>query len=352
MDPSAVESSSTNATRRQPWDGFLASPENALAHASVIALASGDGTSPLVIHGASGVGKTRLLEGLLAERLARKPESTVAFLTAEAFASQCAEAAGAASGWAQLRERFRQLDLLALDDLHDLERAPLALTELMHTLDALSDNGGTRSPSQQCASAAASRMNLPKRLISRLSGGLAVRVEPPTLETRRRYVLDRLRVHKATLPAAVVEVLIQTGEGYRALNGLLARLALEKKIAPASRPLNPLDVLSHEQEIIPVVNIVQVARDVAHAFGVSVRDLRSASRQSGLVVPRHVAIYLAREVTGASFAALGSYFGSRDAATIRYACRTSTERLAADPSLAGLVFSLRSRWRTGENGES
>src|SRR5262245_46594743 len=78
-----------------PWDGFLVGPENTLAQAAVLALGRGEreGLSPLVIHGPSGVGKSRLLAGLIAEHVARRPESAVALLTAEEFAASCAEAA-------------------------------------------------------------------------------------------------------------------------------------------------------------------------------------------------------------------------------------------------------------------
>jgi chromosomal replication initiator protein len=109
------------------WDGFVNGPENALAQASVLALARGGDAaadlSPLVVHGPSGVGKSRLLAGLVAEFLARHSGAAVAHLGAESFAAACAEAAGQSGGWAELRERFRRLDLFVLEDLHALERA-------------------------------------------------------------------------------------------------------------------------------------------------------------------------------------------------------------------------------------
>src|SRR5438270_6559988 len=114
-----------------PWDGFVSGPENALALAGATALARGDvaGLSPLVVHGPSGAGKSRLLAGLVAERLLRQPGASVAHLEAEAFAALCAEAADTRS-WSDVRDRFRQLDLFVLEDLHALARAPLALGEL------------------------------------------------------------------------------------------------------------------------------------------------------------------------------------------------------------------------------
>src|SRR5262245_13977657 len=188
-----------------PWDGFLTGPENDLAYASVLALARGDeGISPLVVHGPSGVGKSRLLAGLVSERLLRRPESSVAHLGAEAFAAACAEAAAQPGGWAELRERFRRLDLFVLEDLHDLERAPMALAELAHTLDALDEAGASVAVSARTGPGQLGP-GWPPRLVSRLAGGLAVRVDPPGLASRRRYLLDRARARGIGVSAEAVD---------------------------------------------------------------------------------------------------------------------------------------------------
>src|SRR5260370_692553 len=159
-----------------PWDGFLTGPENALAHASVLALARGEGgISPLVVHGPSGVGKSRLLQGLVGERLLRIPGSAVAHLGAEGVAAACALAARRPGGWAELRGRFRALDLFVLEDLHALERTPLALQELTHTLDALAGAGAAVAVSARVGPG--QWRGWPSRLVSRLVGGLAVRVD-------------------------------------------------------------------------------------------------------------------------------------------------------------------------------
>src|SRR5206468_11527569 len=108
---------------------------------------------------------------------------------AEAFAAACAEAAGRRGGWAELRERFRGLDLFVLEDLHALERAPLALEELTHTLDALDEAGAAVAVSARAGPGQWS--GWPRRLVNRLRGGLAVRIDPPGLAARRRYVHDQ-----------------------------------------------------------------------------------------------------------------------------------------------------------------
>jgi chromosomal replication initiation ATPase DnaA len=136
--------STLGAGASHPWDGFVTGPETAMAQAAVLALVRGEMPTgvPLVVHGPSGSGKTRLLQALVGEWLLRRPGSAVAHLEAEAFAAACAEAQEQRDGWPELRQRFRSLDLFVLDDLHALERAPLALAELTHTLDALTDLGG------------------------------------------------------------------------------------------------------------------------------------------------------------------------------------------------------------------
>src|SRR5512135_1859753 len=222
--------------RPHPWDGFVTGPENELARAGVLALARGenDGVSPLVLHGPAGVGKSRLLAGLVAERLVRRPESAVAHLGAEAFAADCAEAANQPGGWSELRAQFRRLDLFVLEDLHALERAPLALEELTHTLDALDDAGAGVAVSARVGPGQWS--GWPRRLVNRLMGGLAVRIDPPGLASRRRYLLDRARARGITLAAEAVDSLAEAADGYRTLDGWLANLALTARLD--RRPLD------------------------------------------------------------------------------------------------------------------
>src|SRR5262245_9198155 len=161
------------------WDGYLTGPENELAMAAAQAMARGEhpGISPLVVHGPSGVGKSRLLAGLVAERLRRQPGSAVAHLDAEAFAAACTEAAGEGSGggWPALRGRFRAVDLLVLEDLEGLARATLARDELAYTLDALEAAGAAVAVSARSAPGLWPRQEWPARLVNRLLGGLTVR---------------------------------------------------------------------------------------------------------------------------------------------------------------------------------
>jgi chromosomal replication initiator protein len=330
-----------------PWDGFLTGPENELAHASVLALARGEGAgiSPLVVHGSSGVGKSRLLAGLVGERLLRRPESAVAHLEAETFASACAEAANQPGGWSELRARFRRLDLFVLEDLHALERAPLALEELTHTLDALDDAGAGVAVSARVGPGQWS--GWPRRLVNRLMGGLAVHIDPPGPALRRRYLLDRARTRGIALAAEAVDSLAEAADGYRTLDGWLANLALTARLdrRPLDRRL--VEPFLAADGALPSLTIDQIAWAIADRFSVTLRDLRSDTRRKTIVEPRHLAMHLARSWTGQSFQAIGAYFGGRDSKTVRHACQTAAARLAADPALAAAVAALRQRWRPG-----
>ncbi|WP_422927990.1 DnaA ATPase domain-containing protein [Singulisphaera sp. PoT] len=335
----------------QPWDGFLTGPENELAHASVLALAKGDaaGISPLVVHGPSGVGKSRLLTGLVSEWLRRRPESAVAHLAAESFAAACAEAADQAGGWSDLRGRFRGLDLFVIEDLHALERAPLALAELVHTLDALDDAGACVVVSARVGPA--QWEGWPRRLVNRLVGGLAVRIDPPGPASRRRYLLESARLRGLGLAAAAIDAMVEAADGYRTLDGWLAKAALTSKVErrPLDRQL--VDPFVAETTRSSAVTLEQIARAIAAQFKVRVRDLRSDTRRQSVAEPRHLAMHLARGFTPLSFQAIGAYFGGRDPATVRHACKAAAARLAADPALAVAIETLTQGWRLSEPGD-
>jgi chromosomal replication initiator protein len=355
-----------------PWDGYLTGPENELALAAAQALARGEreGYSPLVVHGPSGVGKSRLLAGLVVERLRRLPGSVVVHLDAQAFSMACSEAAdvAAGAGWPALRGRFRSVDLFVLEDLEGLRGSPLARDELAHTLDALDTAGAAVVVSAQSAPGTWSYLEWPARLINRLLGGLAARIGPPTPASLRRYVLHIAGRHGIALQAEAVETLIQAADGYRTLDGWIARLALEARIergqtgkrkshpqfAPKGADLHPsrlmpraLDsqmvatILAEETRLAErPVTIDAIAQAVATRFKVRLGVMRGPSRRASIVTARHLAMHLARTHTGSSFAVIGNYFGGRDPATVRHACKSAAQRLNADPALAAAVSTL------------
>ncbi len=323
------------AARAHPWDGFLVGPENGLAHAAASALARGEveGLSPLVVHGPSGVGKSRLLSGLVAERLLRRPDSAIAHVDGPGFIAAVEEAGEAErGGWADLRARLRNLDLLVIDDVAALEKSRRAMDELSHTLDALDAKGAAVAVG---AKAGPGQWDgWPPRLLGRLSAGLSVRIDPPGPATLRRYLLEQARARELapTLDPEALDKLAESADGFRTLDGWLARLGLEAKVS--RRPITAERLgEAVEADLPPAPTLEQIARAVADRFGVSLRDLRGHTRRATVVEPRHLAMYLARRRTTLSFRSIGVYFGKRDPATVRHACRAAEGRIAEDPAL-------------------
>jgi chromosomal replication initiator protein len=241
-------------------------------------------------------------------------------------------------GWAALRDRFRGVALLALDDLHELARSPLGLAELAPTLDALDEAGAVVAVTAR--SGPGGWRDWPARLVGRLSCGLAVRLDPPGVEALRRYGLERSRGRGVGLTAEAVERLALASDGYRTLDGLIARLALEAKATRRPVDATLAEALDEPGAVAGRPTIEAVAKAVAGRFGVSLRELRSGTRRAAVVGPRHLAMHLARIHTGRSYAAIGTYFGRRDPATVRHACAMAEQRLAADPSLAALAATV------------
>jgi chromosomal replication initiator protein len=354
-----------------PWDGYLTGPENELAMAAAQAMATGEynGVSPLVIYGLSGVGKSRLLAGLVVEWLRRQRRSSVAHLDTQAFVRAYFEAAAEPEGigWPAFRGRFRSVDLFVLEDIEGLERMPWASDELAHTLDALETGGAAVVVSAQSPPTRWLRQHWSRRLVNRLTGGLGAQIAPPGLTSRRRYVLQHISQCGVVLEADAVEALAKAGDGYRTLDGWISRLALEcqlkreqggREVGQSIRrgservPRCALDshavaTLLAEEVLLAKsqLSIDAVARRVADRLSIRLNILRGPSRRASVVAARHVAMHLARKLAGVSFAAIGTYFGGRDPASVRYACKMATMRLDADPTFAAIIAPLSQGWQ-------
>jgi chromosomal replication initiator protein len=325
------------------FDRFVIGSGNRLAHGAALAVAEApsEAYNPLFLHGPPGLGKTHLLAAIANYLRANAPGLSVRYTTAESFTNEFVGALKS-TGAEAFKARYRDLDVLLIDDVQCLEGKPATEEEFFHTFNALYESGSQlvlsadRIPSELST--------LASRLRDRFEWGLTVPVEPPNLATRLT-VLRRL-VQEAGVEIADADALTELANridvNVRQLHGALTRV-----LAHASLMARPL---SREliAEVIPqgrsvqTTSVEEIQQRVAEGYGISRAELVGSSRAATPLRARQVAIFLTRELTDLSLPQIGRLYGGRDHSTVLNSLRRVEAGLAADAELADRVQDLRS----------
>jgi chromosomal replication initiator protein len=324
------------------FERFVIGAGNRAAHAAALAVAEtpSEAYNPLFLHGPPGLGKTHLLGAIANYLHLNAPGLSVRYTTAEGFTNEFV-AALRSSGAEGFKARYRDLDVLLVDDVQFLQGKQHTEEEFFHTFNALYESGSQlvlsadRLPSELSTLAA--------RLRDRFEWGLTIPVDPPDLPTRLT-VLRRL-AREAGLDAADREAL---GELARRIDANVRRLhgAFTKAIAHASLTARPLTA-ELVAELIPGGQAAsrtapdEIQERVAAAFGISRAELTGSSRAATPLRARQVAILLTRESTDLSLPQIGRLYGGRDHSTVLNALRRAEAGLTTDPQLEARVAELR-----------
>ena len=335
------------------FDHFVIGQSNRFAHAAAVAVAEAPAKSynPLFIYGGSGLGKTHLLHaiGHYVQRLYSR--LSVRYVTTEQFTNEFITSIQN-KGSASFQRRYREIDVLLIDDIQFLERAERTQEEFFHTFNAL--HNAEKQIVISSDRAPRSIAQLEDRLRSRFEWGLMVDVQPPELETRIAILRRKAEAERLDLPHEVLELIGErVRSNIRELEGALHRVAAYASLS-GSRPDVHMaegvlkDVLPDEREREITADLIMDV--VADFFGLSVEDLCSESRTRQLVNARQVAMYLVRELTDMSFPQIGKEFGGRDHSTVMHAKDKIANLMKEKHAIYEQVQELTARIRTTARG--
>jgi chromosomal replication initiator protein len=302
------------------FDAFVPGPSNRFAHAAAMAVAEAPPSkayNPLFIYGGVGLGKTHLLVAIGHQMHKLSPRLHVKYVTSESFMAEFIKAVRERQGY-QFAARYRDVDVLLVDDIQFLAKREETQTEFFHTFNALHEKerqiviASDRPPQE---------LGMEERLQSRFRLGLCVDVQPPDLETRIAILQLKAQREAVHVRDDVIEFIASKfDQNIRELEGALVRVVAWSDLTgqPISTDLAEHaleDLLPQAEAEIPPQLILE---ESAKYFGLSVEDLVSPNRSRPLTTARHVAMYLMRECSGQSLVKIGETFGGRDHTTARH----------------------------------
>ncbi len=318
----------------------------AFAAASAIARNPGDRFNPLFIHGGVGLGKTHLMHAIGNEIAINWPQKKICYITAESFMNELIGSIRD-NRTPEFKLKYRGMDVLLVDDVAFLAGKESTQEEFFHTFNALYDLKkqivltSDRSPKEITT--------LEERLRSRFEWGLITDIQAPNLETRMAILRRKVEVNQIYIPDDVITYIAEhITDNIRRLEGALIRLLAFASLTGREISLEMAsEVLSSffQGHSVGPIKIAEVMTVVSDAHDLSVDQLKSKRRTQDLARARQIAMYLAREMTGASLNQIGRAFGGRDHSTVAHACQKIQKEMGSDPRFRGAVRNLQDKLR-------
>ena len=350
----------TQLSGRYTFANFVIGKSNELAAAAAHAVAEAPGKvyNPLFIYGQTGLGKTHLMQAVAHEILERNPTLRLAFLGTEQFTNELVASIQGRTTQ-DFRRRYREIDLLLVDDVHFLKGKEATQEEFFHTFNALYEAGrqiiltSDRPPSEI--------PGLEARLVSRFQWGMVADIEQPDLEHRIailknkaaldhlelsipddviHFIAENVRSSVRELEGSVIRLLAYASLKHQQITLQLAREALRDKLKAEHQTDNQVpNGLS--------VNLIQEL--VAKEWGVTLDGLKSKIRTKNLTVPRQVSMFLIRELLGLQLVEIGNAFGGRDHSTVIHSLERVTQEASTDSTFNSRIQRLRNKLETLSN---
>lgn len=332
------------------FENFVVGPNNRLAHAAALAIAANPGRSynPFFVHGGVGLGKTHLLQAMCLRVHQHSPQAVIHYTSCEEFVTQYIDSVQAGT-MADFRHRYRDVDMLIIDDIHFLTKRGRSQEEFFHTFNSL-----FQQQRQIIVSSDAAPEEIPdleERLVSRFKWGLVAKIDAPDYESRIQILKTKAKLRGLVMPDDVAQLVAsKIDRNIRELEGAVVELQVRAmvenspltleiaKVALGERPAPPDTV--YEPTIQTIIGVI------CDFYGIRLADLQSKQRNRSIALPRHMCMYFARKCTRLSLEEIGGFFGGRDHTTVMHAVKTVEERLEENESFRATAQGLEQRIRT------
>ncbi len=311
------------------------------AAAQAVAQAPGKSFNPLFLYGGVGLGKTHLLHAIGQHVAATKKGVRIAFLSSEKFTNEYIDAIQN-NNLVKFRRKYRQTDVLLIDDIQFLAGKERIQEEFFHTFNALHE--AHKQIVLTCDRPASEIQNLEQRMVSRFEWGLVSEVQAPDVETRLAILRKKEKAMGVELPDEIIDFLAsRIRTNIRRLEGALIRVTSLASLTGKKLTLQVVEGLLREvlhEEGRLTVNIDTIQKRVAEHYDIRLADMTSKRRPENIAFPRQVAMYLSRQMTESSLNTIGEAFGGRDHGTVLHACRLVKDRMSVDATVRQVVSYL------------
>jgi len=329
----------TNLIPKYTFDNFVVGASNQFAHAASLAVANqpGEHYNPFFIYGGVGLGKTHLINAIGHQIMDRRLDLKVFYLSSESFMNELIGSLRR-DKMDEFKTRFRNIDVLILDDVQFLAGKERTQEEFFHTFNSLHESHrqiiitSDKFPKEI--------PDLEDRLRNRFEWGLIADIQPPDMETRVAIIQKKAELEGVPIPHEVAIFLAShIDSNVRELEGSLTRLSAFASLTKTELTVDlAKEVLQNTLKgARREISVEHIQKTICDHFNLRLADLKSKRRTKNVVLPRQVAMYLCRKYTSTSFPAIGTMFGGRDHSTVIHASRTIEKKIKDDPSMKATV---------------
>jgi len=338
--------SSGNLNPRNTFENFVVGNNNQMAQAASLAVAQSPAQAynPLFLYGDTGLGKTHLMHAIGHAVLQQKPDARVAYLSTEKFTNEFIQGLQE-NALVKFRQRYRNVDVLLIDDIQFLGGKERIQEEFFHTFNELFESG--RQIVLSSDRRASEIAKLEARLVSRFEWGLPADIQSPDFETRVAILRTKANTLKLEVPADVITFIAQNvAKNIRRLEGALIKVASYASLTGRALDVPTAEMLLRDilmEQAQNILTMETVQKRVTEHFQIRLSDMTSKRRPNNIAIPRQIAMYLSRTLTKHSLQEIGDAFGGRDHGTVIHACKAVDNMMEQDQTMRSSIDFLRNQ---------